>query len=88
MGSGTMGEAALELLATLIADRVAAKLAAKGVGGASLLNVDEVAEKLGRSGAAVRQLIARGELVAVRTGRRVQVEPRELEAYVDRNRTS
>lgn len=75
-----------DAIADAIAVRVAERMTAQRE--LRLLNVDEVAKAIGRTSGAVRQLISRGEIVAVRSGRRVQIETSQLEAWIERNRTA
>ena len=51
-----------------------------------LLSVSDVSKRIGRSIGATRQLIARGHISAVRCDRRVFVESKELERWIERNR--
>jgi len=51
-----------------------------------LYRIDEAAEYLGRSPWSVRRLIWAGELPAVRHRRRVHVDVRDMEAFIDRNK--
>lgn len=53
-----------------------------------LVEVWYAARKLGYGQAHVRQLIKEGKLPAVRFGRRWRIDPKDLRAYIDRNRTS
>ena len=76
----------LDTLAEVIAAKVASRLAAQKQ--IRVLNLNEAASMIGRTVGAMRQLIARGEIPAVRSGRRVQVEISQLEAYIERNRTA
>lgn len=51
-----------------------------------LYRIDEAAEYLGRSSWSVRRLIWGGELPSVRHGRRVHVDVRDMDAFIDRNK--
>ncbi|MBZ5635164.1 MAG: helix-turn-helix domain-containing protein [Acidobacteriia bacterium] len=51
------------------------------------IGVKEAAARLGVSHWAVRQWIKQGKLRAVRLGRRVLIEPAELERLVEQGRT-
>lgn len=75
----------LDQLAELIAAKVIERMSAPTDD--AVLNVAEAGRRIGRTAGAVRQLVARGEIAAVRCGRRVQIEARELEAWRERNRT-
>lgn len=52
-----------------------------------LVEVWYAARKLGYGQAHVRWLIKTGKLRAVRFGRRWRIDPKDLRAYIDRNRT-
>jgi excisionase family DNA binding protein len=49
-----------------------------------LLNYDEVAEHLRVSRRYVEQMVARGDLIAVRIGGNVRVRRFDLETYIDK----
>lgn len=51
-----------------------------------LYRIDEAAEYLGRSSWSLRRLIWAGELPSVRHGRRVHVDIRDMDAFIDRNK--
>ena len=48
-----------------------------------LLTVPEVARWLGRTENAIRILVKRGRLPAVRVGRRLRFEPRQIQRLID-----
>lgn len=72
--------------ADAVAEKVLARLAnedsAKASGQKRLLKVPEVAARLGRSEQAVYHLIGQGRLVTVRMDRRVFVDSRDLEKFI------
>jgi excisionase family DNA binding protein len=49
-----------------------------------LLNVKQVARRLSLAPSSVYELIARGQLQAVRVGRAVRVRPADLDAYLEK----
>jgi len=51
-----------------------------------LYSVDDAAIYLGRTPWAVRELIYRGALPSIRADRRVQVDVRDLDAFIERHR--
>ena len=51
-----------------------------------LLTVKEGAEYLGRSESAIREMIWDGKLPAIRADRRVMLDIRDLDHWIDRNR--
>ena len=81
----------LENLVDALADRVTARLADRlkerdrGIG-ARLLSVKQAAEYLGRSKTSVQHMIGAGALPVVRSDRRVFLDVRELDKWIDRNR--
>jgi excisionase family DNA binding protein len=52
-------------------------------GGARLLRIDEVAERLAISRSMAWKIVTYGQLRAVRIGRAVRVRPADLEAYIE-----
>jgi excisionase family DNA binding protein len=79
-------DAIIDALADRFVDRVAQKLEARPMPHSSrreLLTVKETAERIGRTPGAVYQLIARGELPAIRRGRRVHVRLRDIEKWIE-----
>ncbi len=52
-----------------------------------LLSVEEAAAYLGRSVPAIRELIWRNELPVVRPDRRVHLDLRDLDAWIEKNKT-
>ena len=51
-----------------------------------LLTVEEAAAYIGRTEAAVRQLIHKGELIVVRRGRRVHLDRADLDRWIEANK--
>lgn len=73
----------LELIAVRLADRVAGKLGQKSGIMPRLLSVEQAAEYLNRSPAAVRHLIATGKLKCVRMDGRVFLDVQDLDQAID-----
>jgi len=76
----------LDQFAALVAEKVAANLRSQPPSQPRLYTVSQVAEMIGRSKGAVQHLISRGELPAVRSGRRVHVAAEDLERWIEENR--
>ncbi len=53
-----------------------------------LLTVSEAAEYIGRIEAAVRELVWNGKLAHIRTDRRVMLDIRDLDSWIDTNRVA
>ena len=53
-----------------------------------LLTVREAAEYLGRTETAVRELVWHGQLAHIRTDRRVMLDLRDLDSWIDTNRVA
>ena len=51
-----------------------------------LFSVEEAAQYLGRSSWSVRRLIWSGELPEVRVGRRIHLDVRDMDTFIDRNK--
>ena len=77
----------LDLIIDQIAERVAERVEhiLKAPAPTELLSVKDTASRIGRTPAAVHQLIARGELPCVRHGRRVHIRVRDLQYWIDRD---
>ena len=83
-----------ELLVNAIAERVTAQVKAAIEAHISashrvqpvLLNVKDAAAYLGRSEQAVQHLIFQKELPVVRAGRRVHLDRRDLDAWIEKNK--
>jgi len=89
------GDATLGILAGAIAEQVAAQvkaqLSAQFQNGAphiqpALLSVKDAAVYLGRSEQAIQHLIFDHELPVVRVGRRVHLDRRDLDAWIEKNK--
>jgi excisionase family DNA binding protein len=52
-----------------------------------LLKLDQVAELLGVSRRTAERLVASRELASVRLGSRVRIDPRDLRAFIDRQKS-
>ena len=55
---------------------------------ARLMNIEEAALRLGVSRAGIYRLAARGEINLIRLGRRVLVDPADLDAMIGRHKCS
>ena len=53
-----------------------------------LLAVREAAEYIGRTETAVRELVWNGKLAHIRTDRRVMLDIRDLDSWIDTNRVA
>ncbi len=53
-----------------------------------LLTVREAAEYIGRTETAVRELVWNGKLAHIRTDRRVMLDIRDLDSWIDTNRVA
>jgi excisionase family DNA binding protein len=88
-----MQEPLLDSIVEAIAERVMAKIRPELSGGLpsplvqpALLNVKDAAVYLGRSEQAVQHLIFQRELPVVRIGRRVHLDRRDLDAWIEKNK--
>lgn len=77
MSTGNVG---LDALADAIAERVIERLRD---GSDRLMTIPEAAKYLGRSPKSVRHLIASGVLPAVREGRSIHLDRRELDRWIE-----
>src|SRR5579862_1786176 len=93
--SGSPGDTTLHTLVAAIATEVASKVKSEitshvenlvGRVQPALLNVKEAAVYLGRSEQAVQHLIFERELPVVRVGRRVHLDRRDLDAWIEKNK--
>ena len=55
--------------------------------GKRLYNVEEAAEYLGRSVTAIRELYYSGKLPVIKVGRRTQLDIRDMDIWIEQNRT-
>lgn len=79
----------LNLLADRIAERVRAQLLEDGTGTSirpRLITVDQAATYLGRTKDAVQHLISSGKLPTVRSDRRVFIDVRDLDTWIEDNK--
>jgi excisionase family DNA binding protein len=88
-----MQELLLDSLVQAIAEKVMAKIRPELSGGApssrvqpALFSVKEAAVYLGRSEQAVQHLIFQRDLPVVRVGRRVHLDRRGLDAWIEKNK--
>lgn len=86
-------DATLNLLVQAITEQVVAKVRAELSRPANapriqpaLLNVKDAAIYLGRTEQAVQHLIFQKELPVVRVGRRVHLDRRDLDAWIEKNK--
>lgn len=87
-------DSTLDTLVQVIAEQVAARVKAelKDIVDGSprinpvLLNVKEAAAYLGRSEQAIQHLIFQRDLPVVRVGRRVHLDRRDLDAWIEKNK--
>ncbi len=94
-GRGGSSEPTLRFLVAAIAAEVAAKVKSEITAQVeqivcrvqpALLNVKEAAVYLGRSEQAVQHLIFERELPVVRVGRRVHLDRRDLDSWIEKNK--
>ena len=78
----------LDKLAERVADRIGERLGGNGSGAVRprLLTVEQAAHYLGRSKASVQHLVADGGLPVVRSDRRVFLDIRDLDRWIERNK--
>jgi excisionase family DNA binding protein len=78
----------LEAMADLIADKVAKKIADNDTTPVRprLLTVDQAATFLGRTREAVQHMVSAGKIAVVKSDRRVFLDVRDLEAWIDANK--
>lgn len=82
------GNAALDVLADSIAERVYQRLAAvMGGNRGRLLDVPAAAEYIGRTPSALRHLIAKGAIPCVRRDGRVQLDRQDLDNWLELGKT-
>lgn len=92
---GSASDVVLSTLVNVIAEQVAAHVKSElathvehlvGRVQPALLNVKEAAVYLGRTEQAVQHLIFNKELPVVRVGRRVHLDRRDLDSWIERNK--
>ena len=84
----TTGSVGLDALADAIADRVYARMEAAQVHKKSrLLDVPAAAEYLSRTPSAIRHMVAKGILPAVRRDGRVYLDRQDLDTWVEIGKT-
>jgi excisionase family DNA binding protein len=78
----------LDPILSVLADKIAERLrdGTPAPSSKRLMSTKEAAAYIGRSQGAVQQLVARGDLAAIRADRRIHIETRELDAWIERNR--
>ena len=84
MSAQSTGNAGLDALADAIAERVLARLHQGEQ--PRLLTVDEAARYIGRTGKALRHMIANGAIAAVREGSRMHLDRADLDRWVGMRR--
>jgi len=88
MGSNPALDAMVEAIADRVIARIKAELSHMAPARVQpvLLNVKEAAAYIGRSEQAVQHLIFQKELPVVRKGRRVHLDRRDLDAWIEKNK--
>jgi len=80
----------LDAIAAAVAELVSRRLAGAGPAAGAvaprLLNVDQAATYLGRTKEAVQHMIAAGKLPTVRLDRRMQIDVRDLDRWIEDNK--
>lgn len=76
----------VEQFGEMLAQRVAEKIPAHPVSRARLLTVEQAAAYLGRSKASLRHLISQKQLPAVRSDRRVFLDIRDLDVWIEKTK--
>jgi excisionase family DNA binding protein len=83
--------ALMDALAKRVADEVCARLSQGSTGAAvrpRLMTVEQSAAYLGRSKEAVEHMLAGGKLPTVRADRRVFLDVRDLDRWIEQNKTA
>lgn len=89
MSAPSTGNVGLDALADAIAERVLQRLlAAQKHEENRLLDVPAAAKHIGRTASAVRHLIAKGTLTAVRRDGRVFLDRQDLDTWVEMGKTA
>ena len=91
MESGFTIDGLIDLLARRVATRVRAELAQDGTAAAvrpRLMTVEQAATYLGRTREAVQHLIAERRIPVVRSDRRVFLDVRDLDRWIDEAKTA
>ena len=80
----------VDQLIDALAERIVAKLAKHNAGsaGARLLTVEAAAEYIGRTRPGMDHLIAAGKIPTVRADRRVMIDVRDLDTWIENNKTT
>lgn len=84
-------DALMDALANRVADEVCARLSERSTGATvkpRLMTVEQAATYLGRSKEAVEHMIASGKLPTVRSDRRVFLDIRDLDRWIEENKTA
>jgi excisionase family DNA binding protein len=88
MQNGSEIDALLDALANRVALKVREQLADQGAGiRPRLLTVEQAANYLGRTKEAVQHIIAADKLPVVRTDRRVFLDVRDLDRWIDSSKS-
>lgn len=74
----------LDALLDILADKIAARIQPERSSRKLLVTLKEAGELIGRSPGAVNQLIKRGELRGVVCGRRIHLQTKEIEEWIER----
>ncbi len=77
-----------ESMAELIAEKVAKRIADSGTAPVRprLLTVDQAATFLGRTKDAIQHMVSAGKIAVVKSDRRVFLDVRDLEAWIEANK--
>jgi excisionase family DNA binding protein len=88
MSPDTNFDALLDVFSDLIAAKLGARLTGRDGGKIQkrLLSVEEAAAYLGRTKEAVQHMIAAGKLPTVKSDRRVFLDVRDLDAWIERSK--
>ncbi len=81
--------ALMDALATRVADEVCARLSQVSAGATvrtRLMTIDQAAVYLGRTKEAVEHMIASGKLPTVRSDRRVFLDVRDVDRWIEQNK--
>ena len=76
----------VDAIAEAVARRLEGKIEHQSTPGRRLLTVDEAGEYLGYTPAAVRHMVAKGQLPCVHIGRSIRFDVRDLDSWIDENK--